>query len=105
MSKSALIEQLDKSENQPTRDTDDFIEGYCEGWNDVVDIMKNQPTLDEKEMIRKAFERVLEELKKEVMIEDSLSKNSTGEIKKMHTYGRNCLNVAIKKIKERGISE
>ena len=62
-------------------------------------------TVDETEIIRKTVERVLEELKKEVMIEDSLSKNSTGEIKKMHTYGRNCLNVAIKKIKECGISE
>ena len=63
ISKSELIEELVKSENQPTRNRDDFIEGYCEGWNDVVDIMKKQPTVDEKEIIRKAFERVVERLK------------------------------------------
>lgn len=73
--------------------------------NEIIELIKELPAVDEKEIIRKPFERVVEELKKEVMIEDSLSKNSTGEIKKMHTYGRNCLNVAIKKIKECGINE
>ena len=30
---------------------------------EIVELIKNQPTLDEKEIIRKAFERVLEKLK------------------------------------------
>ena len=29
---------------------------------EIVDLIKNQPTLDEKEIIRKAFERVVERL-------------------------------------------
>ena len=32
---------------------------------EIVDLIKNQPTLDEKEIIRKAFERVVERLEEE----------------------------------------
>ena len=62
ISKSAFSEALNKSEKQPTRDNEDYIEGYCEGWNDVIDIRDSIPTLDEKEIIRKAFERVINKL-------------------------------------------
>ena len=33
---------------------------------EIVDLIKNQPTLDEKEIIRKAFERVVERLEERV---------------------------------------
>ena len=62
ISKSVFSEALNKSEKQPTRDSEDYIEGYCEGWNDVIDIRDSIPTVDEKEIIRKPFERVLQML-------------------------------------------
>ena len=62
ISKSAFSEALNKSEKQPTGNSEDYIEGYCEGWNDVIDIRESVPTLSETEVIRKAFERVVAQL-------------------------------------------
>lgn len=42
ISRSELIKALNESGKQPLLDDD--IEAYCDGWNDAVDIMNNQPT-------------------------------------------------------------
>lgn len=42
ISRSALIEAMNASKRQPT--SDENIEGYCEGWNDLDDIINEQPT-------------------------------------------------------------
>lgn len=42
ISRSALMEELHKSDRDARTDSD--IQGYCDGWNDVVEIINNQPT-------------------------------------------------------------
>lgn len=49
ISKSALIQALRISEDKPMQDTEGFIDGYVQGWNDVVSIIELQPTIDEEQ--------------------------------------------------------
>lgn len=53
----ALLKELESSELQPTKETDGFIDGWCEGFNTVVDMINNQPTAYDPE-------KVVAELKK-----------------------------------------
>ena len=57
ISKSAFVDSIMKNVLITTE------EGF-ELRGEIVDLIKNQPTLDEKEIIRKAFERVLQRLEK-----------------------------------------
>ena len=58
ISKSALIEELKEQ-----KDDNDISCRLC--MDSMIEIVENQPTLDEKEIIRKAFERVVERLEEE----------------------------------------
>ena len=58
-SKRALVDSIMKNVLITTE------EGF-ELRGEIVDLIKNQPTLDEKEIIRKAFERVVERLEERV---------------------------------------
>lgn len=53
----ALLKELESNKLQPTKDTDGFIDGWCEGFNTVVDMIRNQPTAFDTE-------KVIEEVKK-----------------------------------------
>ena len=53
ISKSALIEELEKVHPR--------VNGVDVFWS-AMKVVENQPTLDEKEIIRKPFERVLQRL-------------------------------------------
>ena len=53
-----LLQKLESSKIQPTKDTDEFIDGWCEGFNTVVDMIRNQPTAYD-------VEKVVAELKKQ----------------------------------------
>lgn len=57
----ALLKELESSELQPTKETDGFIDGWCEGFNTVVDMINNQPTAYDSE-------KVVAELEKEKYI-------------------------------------
>jgi hypothetical protein len=99
ISKSEFSEALNKSEKQPTKDSEDFIEGYCEGWNDVIDIRNSIQTISETEIICKAFERVVERLeeKKQEYLE-GFRTHQENEL-----YGIACgFGDAIKIVKEEG---
>lgn len=54
--KSELIKELEKIHPR--------VNGIDVFWS-VMKVVENQPTLDEKEIIRKPFERVVERLKRE----------------------------------------
>lgn len=43
ISRSLLLEALDKSDKDARSDAD--IQGYCDGWNDAVEIINEQPTV------------------------------------------------------------
>ena len=43
ISKSALLKELESNKIQPTKDADGFIDGWCEGFNTVVDMIRNMP--------------------------------------------------------------
>ena len=58
-SKSALVDSI-------MQDVVITTEEGLELRGEIVDLIKNQPTLDEKEIIRKAFERVVERLEERV---------------------------------------
>ena len=47
----ALLKELESSKLQPTKDTDGFIDGWCEGFNTVVDMIRNQPTAFDTEKV------------------------------------------------------
>lgn len=52
----ALLKELESSKLQPTKDTDGFIEGWCEGFNTVVDMIRNQPTAFDTEKVVEQLE-------------------------------------------------
>ena len=65
ISKSVLIEILKKSEKENNHKS---MIGYAEHIQEhryLIHLVEKQPTLDEKEIIRKAFERVVERLEEE----------------------------------------
>ena len=91
-SKSALIEDIKR---RP------YIDKALE--EIFFTIIDNQPTLDEKEIIRKAFERVVERL-------EELEEDNTADWQRFHCdddFGRACaFEQAIKIVKEEcGINE
>lgn len=47
----ALLKELESNKLQPTKDTDGFIDGWCEGFNTVVDMIRNQSTAFDKEQV------------------------------------------------------
>ena len=87
-SKSALVDSIMENVLITTE------EGF-ELRGEIVDLIKNQPTLDEKEIIRKAFERVVERLEEE-------RKYSYENFKDEERAWRKGLRTAIKMVKEEG---
>lgn len=74
----------------------------------LCEIIMKQPTLDEKEIIRKAFERVMQRLEKEIMKwNDSYDLNRDNLFRSKYASGRCDEVLAIKEIlkEECGISE
>lgn len=47
----ALLKELESSKLQPTKDTDGFADGWCEGFNTVVDMIRNQSTAFDTEQV------------------------------------------------------
>lgn len=68
INKSAVIELIESKMTDGCLGTEDetFVGGHG-----LVDDISDLPTLDEKEIIRKAFERVVERLEKESEIADN----------------------------------
>lgn len=67
ISKSALVDMIVNTPSYVSRCKSYFYRnGYLDGkvtrQHEILDIIEIQPTLDEKEIIRKAFERVVEQL-------------------------------------------
>lgn len=55
----ALMEALNKSDRDARTEAD--IQGYCDGWNDVVEIINEQPTAyDVEKVIHKIDETLFE---------------------------------------------
>ena len=80
---------------------------YGKAVSDIYGIIKEEPTLDETEIIRKAFERVLERLEEEKRIA-FLTLANTGNTMKDIVYNEVMayLNTAIEIVKEEcGINE
>ena len=46
-----LLKELESSKLQPTKDTDGFIYGWCEGFNTVVDMIRSQHTAFDTEKV------------------------------------------------------
>ena len=107
ISKSALIEDVHKirCQNGISEEV-----GYNRPLTDIANVFEyinNQPTLDETEIIRKAFERVVERLEEEKRIA-FLTLANTGNKMKNIVYNEVMayLNTAIEIVKEEcGISE
>ena len=100
ISKSAVIELIESKMTDGCLGTEDdtFVGGHG-----LVDEISDLSTLDEKEIIRKAFERVVERL-------EELEEENTADWQRFHCdddFGRACaFEKAIKIVKEEcGISE
>ena len=52
-----LLKELESNKLQPTKDTDGFIDGWCEGFNTVVDMIRNQPTAFDTEKVVAELEK------------------------------------------------
>ena len=59
ISRRELIKELRADGIQPTKDTSDFIDGWCEGVNVSVDNINNQPTAYD---VEKVIEQLTENL-------------------------------------------
>lgn len=66
ISKSALIEAL----NKEAKEFEDCV--LMPTWYSALSVFHNQPTLDEKEIIRKPFERVVERLEEQKQQSDRI---------------------------------
>ena len=58
ISRSELLKKLESNKLQPTKDTDGFIDGWCEGFNTVVDMIRNQPTAFDTEKVVEQLENL-----------------------------------------------
>lgn len=59
----ALLQKSESRELQPTKDTDGFIDGWCEGFNTVVDMIRNQPTaFDQDKVIHKIHRHYIDRI-------------------------------------------
>ena len=96
-SKRALVDSIMKNVLITTE------EGF-ELRGEIVDLIKNQPTLDEKEIIRKAFERVVERLEEEERtLQDKYERNLKKEYDDPFVSGRLCeLECVIEIVKKEG---
>ena len=63
ISKSALIEALEKSKEDNRHITGEGYGVHIQEHRYLIHLVKKQPTLDETEIIRKVFERVLDKLR------------------------------------------
>ena len=100
-SKRALVDSIMKNVLITTE------EGF-ELRGEIVDLIKNQPTLDEKEIIRKAFERVVERLeeRKDHIMKEFVLTDKAKEVKSDSLNRINELDGTIEIVKEEcGISE
>lgn len=52
-----LLKELESNKLQPTKDTNGFIDGWCEGFNTVVDMIRNQPTAFNMEKVVEQLEQ------------------------------------------------
>ena len=97
ISKSELIKAIDEQVQGWGK------QGIVPSLFSAIAIVQNQPTLDEKEIIRKAFERVVERLE----VEKEQSKNIYEALKDSYYLGmRQASENAIQILKEEcGISE
>ena len=59
----ALLKELESNKLQPTKDTDGFIDGWCEGFNTVVDMIRSQPTAFDTEKVVEQLEEKTDFLK------------------------------------------
>lgn len=65
ISRSNLLKELESSVLQPTKDTDGFIDGWCEGFNTVVDMIRNQTTAFDTEKVIAELENEKERYEKD----------------------------------------
>lgn len=59
----SLIKELVSNEIQPTKDIENYIEGWCEGYNTVVDIINEQPTAYDVDAVQEIRAKAIEEFK------------------------------------------
>lgn len=92
-----LLKELESSKLQPTKDKDGFINGWCEGFNTVVDIIRNQTTAFDTEKVVKQLE--------EVNMNYFLTIANTGSEKLDIAYGyaSDSINKAIDIVKKGGV--
>jgi hypothetical protein len=108
ISKSALIEALEKSMKENNHKS---MIGYAEHIQEhryLIHLVEKQPTLDEKEIIRKPFERVVERLeeRKDHIMKEFVLADKAQEVKSESLNRINELDGAIEIVKEEcGISE
>ena len=103
ISRSALIDFMIRNVVTLTEEAHDFKV-------EMIDAIKNQPTIDEKEIIRKAFERVVERLEDAVKVnKEKGCEMQTKELHECALIGFSRMNAfldAIEIVKEEcGISE
>lgn len=53
-----LFKAIMADESEPTKETKDYIDGYCEGWNALFDIIEDQPTVYDPEVVVKQLEKL-----------------------------------------------
>ena len=104
ISKSALIEALNKEE----KEFEDCV--LMPTWYSALSVFHNQPTISETEIIRKAFERVVERLEEEAKENDytawQFDDDGTEYIKEKYEEIASAYREAIKIVKEEcGINE
>ena len=92
-----LLKELESNKLQPTKDTDGFIEGWCEGFNTVVDMIINQPTAYDVEKVVAGLE--------EVSMNYFLTIANTGSEKLDIAYGyaSDAVNKAIEIVRKGGV--
>lgn len=68
ISKSALVEVLEKSMKDNNHITIEGSTVHAQEHRHIIHLVEKQPTISETEIIRKAFERVLERLEEDIVI-------------------------------------
>lgn len=82
----ALLKELESSELQPNKDTEKFIDGWCEGFNTVVDMIRNQPTAyNPKKVVEE-----LEEYKYSHLVEHDSERYEHCKEEEINCDGRDC---------------
>ena len=85
---------------------DEYAKGYMEALDKVEMAINEQPTVDEKEIIRKTVEGIVERLEKEKAEDNDLLKfhrdNGTKSMEGLYVGKVNAFNDAIMIVKEEG---